>query len=82
MASALAERLTQMKRRGKMKPKRVSLSRKGVSFTIKKPGVFRAKAQAAGMSTKAFAQSHTKGKGATARQARAALGLMAMSKKR
>lgn len=82
MASALAERLTHLKKRGKMKPKKVTLSRKGVSFTIKHPGAFRAKAKAAGMSTKAFAQQHTKGKSVTARQARAAIGLMAMSHKR
>jgi len=49
-------------------------------FTIKHRGALKAKAKKAGESTKEFAESHDKGKGVTARQSRAALGLMAMNK--
>ena len=66
---------------GKAKPakkaKVVNLGKKG-SFKITKPGALRAKAQHAGMGTKEFAKSHSKGTSETARQSRAALGLMAM----
>lgn len=58
----------------------VNLGKKG-SFKITKPGALRKKAQAAGESTKEFAKSHTKGNSETARQSRAALGLMAMHHK-
>lgn len=61
----------------KKKVKVVDLGKHG-SFKITKPGALRAKAKAAGQSTSAFAHSHSKGTGATARQSRAALGLMAM----
>ena len=61
----------------KRKAKVVNLGKKG-SFKINHPGALRAKAKAAGESTKAFAKSHDKGSSATARQSRAALGLMAM----
>lgn len=61
----------------KRKKRTVNLGKKG-SFTINHPGALRAKASAAGESTREFAETHTKGKGVTARQARAALGLMAM----
>ncbi len=61
----------------KMKPRHVDLGEKG-SFTIRHPGALRAKAAKAGESTREFAESHSKGKGVTARQSRAALGLMAM----
>lgn len=61
------------------KARRVNLGAKG-SFTIKHPGALRAKAQAAGQTTRQFAQSHSKGTGVTARQSRAALGMMAMGK--
>jgi hypothetical protein len=66
---------------GKAKPakkaKVVNLGTKG-SFKITKPGALRAKAQKAGQSTKSFAKAHTKGTSETARQSRAAMGLMAM----
>lgn len=55
----------------------VDLGKKG-SFQIKHPGALKAKASKAGESTKRFAESHDKGKGVTARQSRAALGLMGM----
>ena len=58
-------------------PRQVNLGSKG-SFTIKHPGAFRAKAQAAGMSTAAYAQKMKGSKGTTGRQARSAIGLMAM----
>lgn len=58
----------------------VDLGKKG-SFDIKKPGVLKAKAKKAGEPTKAFAKSHDKGDDATARQSRAALGLMGMGEK-
>ena len=59
------------------KGKTVDLGAKG-SFKIRHPGALRAKAHAAGESTREFAQSHSKGTGVTARQSRAAIGLMAM----
>jgi hypothetical protein len=59
------------------KVKVVNLGKHG-SFKITKPGALRKKAQSAGQSTSAFAHSHSKGTGETARQSRAALGLMAM----
>jgi hypothetical protein len=55
----------------------VDLGDKG-SFKITKPGALKKKAQTAGESTKEFAKSHDKGKSTTAKQSRAALGLMAM----
>jgi hypothetical protein len=61
------------------KVKVVNLGKKG-SFKITKPGALRAKAQAAGQSTAAFAKAHSKGNSETARQSRAAIGLMAMKK--
>ena len=63
--------------KGGGKPRTVNLGQKG-SFQIKHPGVFRAKAQAAGESTAAYAQQEKGAPGATGRQARAAIGLMAM----
>lgn len=62
---------------GKKKPHKVSLGKKG-SFRISKPGVFRAKAQKAGMSTRAYAQKMKGAKGPTGSQARSAIGLMSM----
>lgn len=59
------------------KVKTVNLGSKG-SFKITKPGALRKKAQSAGSSTAAFAHSHSKGNSETARQSRAAIGLMAM----
>jgi hypothetical protein len=67
---------------GKSKSKKVkvvNLGKKG-SFKITKPGALRAKAQKAGQSTSAFAHSHSKGNSETARQSRAAIGLMSMKK--
>jgi hypothetical protein len=62
---------------GVKKVRVVDLGNKG-SFKVTKPGALKRKAQAAGESTKEFAESHDKGKGVTARQSRAALGLMGM----
>jgi hypothetical protein len=59
-------------------PKVVDLGKK--SFEIKNPGALKAKAKKAGEATKEFAKSHDKGKSETARESRAALGLMAMKK--
>jgi hypothetical protein len=50
------------------------------SFKITKPGALKKKAETAGESTKQFAKSHDKGNSDTARQSRAALGLMGMDK--
>jgi hypothetical protein len=49
---------------------------------ITKPGALKVKAQKAGESTKEFASSHTKGISTTAKQSRAALGLMSMGSKK
>lgn len=68
------------KAKSKKKVKVVNLGKKG-SFKITKPGALKAKAKKAGMTTKEFAKTHDKGKSETARQSRAALGLMAMAKK-
>jgi hypothetical protein len=59
------------------KVKVVNLGKHG-SFKITKPGALRKKAQSAGESTSSFAHSHSKGNSETARQSRAAIGLMAM----
>lgn len=59
------------------KVKVVDLGKKG-SFKITKPGALRAKAERAGESTREFAESHDKGNSETARQSRAAIGLMSM----
>lgn len=73
------------KRTTKRKTRTVNLGRKG-SFKIKKPGVFKAKAKRAGMSTRAFASRVLANKGrypkATVRQAASAKGLMAMKKRK
>jgi hypothetical protein len=57
------------------KAKVVDLGKQG-SFKITKPGALKKKAKAADESTKEFARSHDKGKSTTAKQSRAALGLM------
>jgi len=62
------------------KKKHVDLGSKG-SFTIKHPGDFRRRAQAAGESTAAFAQKEKGAGGKVGREARSAIGLMAMAKK-
>lgn len=61
------------------KVKVVNLGKKG-KFKITKPGDLRRKAEAAGETTPEFAKTHDKGKSKTARESRAALGLMAMKK--
>jgi hypothetical protein len=61
------------------KTKVVDLGKKG-SFEIKKPGDLHAKAKKAGQSTAEFAASHDKGSSKTARESRAAIGMMAMKK--
>lgn len=72
--------LTGKTKTARKKVKVVDLGKKG-SFKINHPGALRAKAKAAGESTAEFAKSHDKGDSATARQSRAAQGLMAMHKK-
>lgn len=64
---------------GTKKVKVVDLGKTG-SFRIKHPGALKARAKKAGESTKEFAESHDKGKGVTARQSRAGLGLMGMGR--
>jgi hypothetical protein len=61
------------------KPKEVNLGSKG-SFKIRKPGAFRAKAQRAGLTTREAAQKWKGAAGERGRQARSAIGLMAMHK--
>ncbi|MGH7746273.1 MAG: hypothetical protein ACREQ5_16165 [Candidatus Dormibacteria bacterium] len=65
------------KKESKKKPHEVHLGKKG-SFKINHPGALRKKAHSAGESTHEFAEEHKSGKGKTARQSRAAIGLMAM----
>jgi hypothetical protein len=69
--------LSGKKKPAKKKTKVVNLGSKG-KFEIKKPGALRKKAQAAGETTKEFAKTHDKGNSETARQSRAAIGLMSM----
>lgn len=59
------------------KAKKVDLGKKG-SFEIKHPGAFKAKAERAGMSTRAYAEKEKGAPGVTGRQARSAIGLMSM----
>jgi hypothetical protein len=63
----------------KSKPKTVDLGKKG-SFKITKPGAFRKKAQAAGMSTKEAAQKWKGKPGVKGSQARSAWAMMHMKK--
>lgn len=57
--------------------KLVDLGNKG-SFKIKHPGWTKAKAKAAGMSTREWAEAHKSDSGVAGRRARSALGLMGM----
>lgn len=61
------------------KKKRVDIGEH--SFTIKKPGDFRRRAQAAGKSTREYAREEKGASGKVGREARSALGLMAMAKR-
>lgn len=53
-----------------------------IKGAIKHPGAFSAKAKKAGMSTKAYAQKEKGASGSTGKQARLALTLMKMGKKK
>jgi len=77
--AGMARGLERLGKKGpsKVKPKKVSLGKKG-GFTIKHPGVFKAAAKRAGMSTRAYAQKKKSAPGVLGRRARSALGLMAM----
>lgn len=56
--------------------------KKWIAGAIKRPGAFRAKAQAAGESTRQYAEEHKGDSGRTGRQARLALTLMGMRRKK
>lgn len=58
------------------------MAKNWVQGAIKRPGAFSAKAKAAGMSTRAYAQKMQGKGGRTGAQARLALTLMGMKKKR
>ena len=58
------------------------MAKKWIQGAIKHPGALTRKAKSAGMSTRAFAQSHKHSKGTTGRQARLALTLGKMHKRR
>jgi hypothetical protein len=79
--AGMARGLERLGKKGpqKIKPKKVSLGKKG-SFTIKHPGAFKAAAKRAGMGTKAYAQKKKSASGVIGNRARSALGLMAMGK--
>ena len=57
-------------------------TRRWIKGAIKRPGALRRKAKAAGMSTMAYARAHRKSKGRTGRQARLALTLRKMHRKK
>ena len=63
------------------KTRHVDLGQSG-GFTIKHPGAFRRAAQKRGKSTREFAQEEKSAPGKLGRQARSAMGLMAMHKRR
>lgn len=54
------------------------MAKKWINKAIEKPGAFKAKAESAGKSTKAFAAEHKDDSGRTGKQARLALTLMDM----
>lgn len=56
--------------------------KKWIQSAIKRPGALRAKAERAGMSTHAYAQAHQDDPGRTGRQARLALILMRIRRRR
>jgi hypothetical protein len=56
------------------------MAKNWIKGAIKHPGAFKAKASAAGMSTKAFAEKEKGASGKTGKQARLALTLMGMKK--
>ena len=53
-----------------------------IQGAIQHPGAFKAQAQRAGMSTRAYALAHQSDSGTTGRRARLALTLMKLGKKR
>lgn len=57
-------------------------SRRWIKGAIKRPGALKAKARAAGMSTQAYARAHRGDKGRTGRQARLALTLGKLRRRR
>jgi hypothetical protein len=58
------------------------MAKKWIAGAIKRPGALRRKAQHAGMSTMEFARKHAAATGRTGRQARLALTLSKMRKRR
>jgi hypothetical protein len=58
------------------------VAKKWIAKAIKHPGAFKAKAKAAGMSTREFASKHDDEGGKTGKQARLAETLMGMSKRK
>lgn len=58
------------------------MAKNWIKGAIKRPGAFRKKAKAAGMSTRAYAQKMKDAPGRTGKQARLALTLMGMSAKK
>lgn len=58
------------------------MAKNWIAGAIKRPGAFSAKAKAAGMSTRAYAQKKKGASGRTGAQARLALTLMGMKKKK
>ncbi|MDR5698155.1 MAG: hypothetical protein QN135_10700 [Armatimonadota bacterium] len=58
------------------------MARKWIQKVIRRPGAFRAKARRAGMSTRAYALRMRNAPGRTGRQARLALTLMRLNKRR
>lgn len=64
------------------KAKKAGKSRKWISKAIVRPGALTAKAEAAGQSVQAFAQSHKGASGRLGKQARLAITLKRISRKR
>ena len=62
--------------------KRQKMARRWIKGAIKRPGALTRKAKAAGMSTTAYAKSKQHAKGRTGRQARLALTLRRLRRKR
>jgi hypothetical protein len=58
------------------------MAKNWIKGAIKHPGALKAKAKAAGESTKSFAEKEKGAKGTTGKQARLALTLMKMGKKK
>lgn len=58
------------------------MAKNWIAGAVKRPGAFSAKAKAAGMSTRQFAEKHKNDSGRLGAQARLALTLMGMKKKK